>query len=112
MSLESFSSYYYPAKCKKCGDVTKALRSPLMSSPRVGKCGLRVKNGRCNGEVFFYQEPRLPKTPKPMPIIVNDGGMADLIDRKERPYDLDREMDTLQSALGEQESWGGEESST
>lgn len=111
MSLENFQSYYYPARCQKCGDVTKALRSPLMASPRVGKCGLRVKNGRCNGEVFFYQEPRQPKQAKPQPILVGDNAMSDLIDRKERPYDLNRELDILQSALGEQESWGGGENS-
>lgn len=112
MSLESFRSYYYPARCQKCGDITQALRSPLMASPRVGRCGLRVKNGRCGGEVFFYQEPRIPKQPKPSPILVGENAMGDLIDRKERPYDLNREMDNLQSHLGEQESWGVEESSS
>jgi len=122
--------HYYPALCRKCGDVTQCLRSPLMHSLKVGHCGRRERNGApCRGDVYFIQSPLPIETkPKAKPIVVTSG-LEDIVGSARRPYPLtDEEMrrerpdfavndlDPAEVAqldqLGQQDSWGEEEAST
>lgn len=123
----SLQPHYYPAVCRKCGDVTQCLRSPLMRSIKVGQCGVRQRNGSpCRGDVYFVEHPLPIKKQKPaQPIVVGGNALSDLIDRKERPYpltdeevqkqrpnfavnDLPAEEIAQLDQLGQQDSWGTE----
>lgn len=123
--------HYYLALCRKCGDVTQCLRSPLMRALKVGQCGVRQRNGSpCRGDVYFIEQPLPIETkPKAKPIVVGGNALSDLLDRRERPYPItdaemakqrpnfavnDLEPDEIAELdqLGQQDSWGEEESST
>lgn len=108
----SLQPHYFPAVCRKCGDVTQCLRSPLMRALKVGQCGRRELNGApCRGDCYFTEQKIIiPTKRKAEPIVVTENALGDLLDKKERPYDLNREMDALQEALGDQESWGTSDS--
>lgn len=128
----SLQPHYFPAVCQKCGDVTQCLRSPLMRAIKVGQCGVRQRNGSaCRGDVHFIREAVAPQFQKKKaePIVVGGSAVSDLLDRRERAYALtdeeiakrrpDLAINDLSAddvaeldQLGQQDSWGVEETST